>query len=56
MELRANNCFREGFSGVIRGSAVSMRQEKPNISNNYLNFLGEYEAIFEMALARESGP
>jgi hypothetical protein len=29
---------------------------KPYISNNYLNILGEFEAIFETALAHESGP
>jgi hypothetical protein len=26
------------------------------ISNDYLKFLGEFEAIFEMALVHESGP
>jgi hypothetical protein len=87
-ELRANNHFREGFRGVIKDSAVSIRlwkqlprsisdhgsgfgglyqtaeaafsvsiiSQKPYISNNYLNFLGEFEAIFETALAHESGP
>jgi hypothetical protein len=28
----------------------------PNFSNDYLDFLGEYKAICETALARESGP
>jgi hypothetical protein len=37
-------------------SAVSIRPQKPYISNNYLDFLGEFEAIFETALAHESGP
>jgi hypothetical protein len=46
-ELSANIRFREGFRGVIKDSAVSMRPRKPYISNNYLNFLGEFEAIFE---------
>jgi hypothetical protein len=27
-----------------------------NFTNDYLDFLGEYEAICEPALARESGP
>jgi hypothetical protein len=33
-----------------------MRPPKPYISNNYLDFLGEFEAIFETALTNESGP
>jgi hypothetical protein len=40
----------------ISASTVYMRPRKPYISNNYLNFLGELEAIFETALAHESGP
>jgi hypothetical protein len=37
-------------------SAVYMRPRKPYISNNYLDFLGEFETKFESALANESGP
>jgi hypothetical protein len=52
--------FVKGFSGLYEttdaASAVSNRPRKPYISNNYLDFLGEFEAIFETALAHESGP
>jgi hypothetical protein len=37
-------------------TAESWRPWKPMISNDYLKFLGEFEAIFEMALVHESGP
>jgi hypothetical protein len=37
-------------------SAVTLRQRKPIISNKFLEFLGKDEAIFETALAHESGP
>jgi hypothetical protein len=36
-----------------KDSAVCMRPRKPYISNNYLDFLGEFKAIFETALAHE---
>jgi hypothetical protein len=36
--------------------AVSLTPRNPNFSNDYLDFLGEYEVICETALARESGP
>jgi hypothetical protein len=36
--------------------AVSLTPQNLNFSNNYLDFLGEYEAICETALAPESGP
>jgi hypothetical protein len=52
--------FFQGFRGLFEtaeaASAVSIRLQKPYISNNYLDFLGKFEAIFEMALAHESGP
>jgi hypothetical protein len=36
---------------------VSLRLRDPNfaVEDDYLNYLGEYEAICETALARESG-
>jgi hypothetical protein len=37
-------------------TAVSLRPRDHNFANDYLNFLGEYEAICEKVLARESGP
>jgi hypothetical protein len=47
--MRANNRFP--------GSpAVSMRPRNPNFANDYLDILGEYEAICETALALESRP
>jgi hypothetical protein len=36
-------------------SAASLKPQKQTISNEYLEFLGELEAICETALARESG-
>jgi dsRNA-specific ribonuclease len=33
-----------------------MVPRKLTISNEYLEFLGEFEAIFETALASETGP
>jgi hypothetical protein len=36
--------------------AMSLTPRNPNFANGYFDFLGEYEAICEMALARESGP
>jgi hypothetical protein len=36
--------------------AVSMRPRDPNFANDYLDFLGENEAICKTALGRESGP
>jgi hypothetical protein len=46
--------------GVIEAagfdSAVSMTPRDLNFTNDYLNFLGEYETTCESALARESGP
>jgi hypothetical protein len=37
-------------------SVVSMGLRDPNLANDYLDFLGENEAICKTALARESGP
>jgi hypothetical protein len=49
--------FFKGFRGLYQtaeaASAVSTGPRKPYISNNYLDFLGEFEAIFETALAHE---
>jgi hypothetical protein len=36
--------------------AVSLRPRDPNVVNDYLDFLGENEAICKTALGRESGP
>jgi hypothetical protein len=33
-----------------------LRLQKPIISNDYLEYPGEFESIFEKALALESGP
>jgi hypothetical protein len=40
------------------GPAVSMRPRSPNFAIGYLKYtgFGEFEAICEPALARESGP
>jgi hypothetical protein len=37
-------------------SMVSYKPRKPTISNEYLKFLGKFKAIYETALAHESGP
>jgi hypothetical protein len=37
-------------------TAVSWRPRNPNFTKDYLDFINEYEAICETALARESGP
>jgi hypothetical protein len=50
--MGANNRFRELFRGLIQDPAVS---RNPNFSNDYLDFLCEYEAMCETALAREPG-
>jgi hypothetical protein len=56
---RLPQCHK-GFGGLDQtaeaASAVYIRPRKPYISNNYLDFLGDFEAIFETALAHESGP
>jgi hypothetical protein len=48
------------FRGLIETaesvSAVSLKPRKQTISNEYLEFLGELEAICETAFARESEP
>jgi hypothetical protein len=48
--------FRYLYETAEASSTVFIRPWKPYISNNYLNFLGEFEAIFETALVNESGP
>jgi hypothetical protein len=35
---------------------VSLRLHNPNFANNYLDYLGEYEAICETAIAVNQGP
>jgi hypothetical protein len=42
-------CTKVRSRGVINTAEL-------NFSNDYLDFLGEYEAIYETALAREPGP
>jgi hypothetical protein len=48
------------FYGLIEtaesASALSLKLRKPTISNKYLRFLSEFEAICETALVCESGP
>jgi hypothetical protein len=60
----------KGFRGLIETAesafAVSLKRGigfhghiktcKPITSKNFLEFLGEFDAIFKTALARESGP
>jgi hypothetical protein len=52
--------FVIGFRGPIETaglvSAVSLKPRDSNFANNYLDFLGENEAICKTALGRESGP
>jgi hypothetical protein len=49
-----------GFHGLIETakatSAVTLKLLKPTISNDYLKFLNDFEAICETALAPESRP
>jgi hypothetical protein len=53
------NVFK-GFRGLIEiaesASEASMKPLKQTISNEYLKFLSEFEAICETASVRESGP
>jgi hypothetical protein len=37
-------------------SMVSLRQQYPYFANNYLEYISDYKAIYETALAAESGP
>jgi hypothetical protein len=52
--------FLQGFRGLIESaesaSAVKIKPRKPIISNDFLEFLCEFDAFFETALARGSGP
>jgi hypothetical protein len=54
--MRANIRFREDSRGVIKISAVSIETAGSKLCNDYLDFLGEYGAICQTTLARESGP
>jgi hypothetical protein len=56
MLLKFFKGFRGLFETVESVSVVSLKMRKPTISNEYLEFLGEFEAICKLALARESGP
>jgi hypothetical protein len=47
--------FRSHIEISEAASAVTLTLRKPIISNDFLEFLREFEAIFETALARESG-
>jgi hypothetical protein len=49
-------CFRGLIETAEEASAVSLRQLKPTISNDFLEFLGNFEALFEPALSPESEP
>jgi hypothetical protein len=48
-----------GFCGLIEtmeeASVVSLRPLKPTITNDYLEFLSDFEAMCESTLAHESG-
>jgi hypothetical protein len=48
--------FRGVYQTAKAASAMYIRPRNPYISNNYLYFLSEFEAIFETALAHKSGP
>jgi hypothetical protein len=52
--------FVIGFRGLIETlglvSAVSLKPQDQNFANDYLDFLGENEAICKTASGRESGP
>jgi hypothetical protein len=49
-------CFRGLIETAEAASTVSLRPLKPTISNDYLEFLGDFEAICEMALAPDPWP
>jgi hypothetical protein len=51
---KIENLCHKISAGLV--SAVSLRPRDPNFANDYLNFLGENEAICKTALGRESGP
>jgi hypothetical protein len=48
---RSNQNFRIRFRGLVEtaeaASAVNLRPQKTIISNDFLEFLGEFEALFE---------
>jgi hypothetical protein len=48
--------FRGLSETAKAASAISLIPLKPKISNNYLKFLGDFEAICKTTLAPESGP
>jgi hypothetical protein len=56
MLLKFFKRFRSLYETTEAAFPVSFGPRKPYISNNYLDFLGEFEVIFESALAHESGP
>jgi hypothetical protein len=49
-------CFRSLNETAEFASAVTLRPQKPFFSNDYLEFLDDFESIFKTALAHESGP
>jgi hypothetical protein len=44
------------WNSLIRFHTVSIRQRKPTISNEYIEFLGKFEAICKTTLAVTQGP
>jgi hypothetical protein len=54
--LKPRNPLGSVIETADAASAVTERPRKSIISNDFLEFLGEFDVIFETALARESGP
>jgi hypothetical protein len=54
--LNRGTHFRSLIETAEAASAVSLRLLTPTISNDYFEFLGDFEAICAAALASESGP
>jgi hypothetical protein len=60
LEQKCDKNVYVGSRGLIEtggsDSAVWLRPRDPNFANDYLDFIGENEAICKTALGRESGP
>jgi hypothetical protein len=58
--MTANNRCHKGFRSLIEtaesASAVTLRPRRLMISSDHIEYHGEFESIFETALAHESGP
>jgi hypothetical protein len=53
LQHKEQHIFKKTY--VVKDFTVSLRPRKPVITNDYLEYLGEFESIFETDLARESG-